>query len=489
MTCPYNAVDVLNLTPFLACINSYQIGKPSSTVATYFTTGQDRQCVATKDACYKARDYVTCRQATVDVVHVLFPASLAPNATAAETCNIVYGYVASTACPMAFGDYVKTYCPDPLPFQVGTVVGAVVGGLAGLVFLMWLYGRWKRSVRLEKEIEGALMAIPQDALLKPPPGLGPAQERNIEFARSPGQPQVQPQHQQQPRQQSYQQQPYSPPQQQQQQQPRGGGGQPHPQFLGVRRNVQNPGAWDAVVQMPGGGGAEQWLGTYATAEEAAVVYDMRVLQLRESGAAHLALNFPLHAMPAEWGGQQQQTVPMGVSKNDADGFRQIMGGGGGGARPPQQQQQQLAPLTPQHQMYMQEVAQGQRSHVPSIHAPAGGIVVPRYKEDAATRERHINELILFYMYYGDTSPNLEAKVRGLFDKYSFLGLARAVRNKYGVLPAGWEEEVMRVHSHNFSERFSRLFGMGGSGAAAGRSSKFQQQMEQQQQARAQNPQW
>lgn len=75
------------------------------------------------------------------------------------------------------------------------------------------------------------------------------------------------------------------------------------------------------------------------------------------------------------------------------------------------------------------------------------------------RERHIGELIAFYNYYEPqiNGGDVAGHVTRLFDKYRFMGLAAGVRNKYGVLPHGWDDEVEAIRAHSLSHRISSFF--------------------------------
>jgi hypothetical protein len=434
MSCPQTALSILDLQTFTACIITYQLDKSAETVQQYFNTGADRQCLAEKGGCSKVKSYLGCKKTTAVVIKDI--SNYQGDAT--TNCQSLFVHDKKEYCDMAFGDLLNYYCVPPPILTDGQIVGIIVGSIAFTIFLLYVCYRLKLSHDLEREIEAAVGGLPPGAVLKPPPGLGPPSPNNLMGSGG------------------------------------GGGGATNSnspymnmngmqhmpvneiKFLGVRPSA-NPQAhtYDAFCYIPSLG-REEWLGTFNTQEEAARVYDARVWQLRQAGQSYAPMNWepeqvgkvPRFAGGGGGGGNnnksthhhhhhQQHNNNNNPSKLDKQGFNQIMQGN---------------IQTQKQQQHLQQKSTRVRTWGSGYNA-----------EDPVVVQRHKEELIFFYRYYDETKPNIEQTVENLFSKYTFLGIARAVRNKYGILPNGWVEECERLKSHNFSERVSRLFGFAGYG--------------------------
>lgn len=80
-------------------------------------------------------------------------------------------------------------------------------------------------------------------------------------------------------------------------------------------------------------------------------------------------------------------------------------------------------------------------------------------DDPRTLARRKKELIAFYKFNDPNRPDIEGHVETLFAKYTFENIARAIQSKYGMLPAGWADELV---AHSASSR-----GGGSPGGSAG----------------------
>jgi hypothetical protein len=198
-------------------------------------------------------------------------------------------------------------------------------------------------------------------------------------------------------------------------------------YKGVEWNA-SAGGWDAIYQTQH---LREWLGTFQTQEQAAMRYDQKLQQMKVNGGPDLALNFPTGAPSKSAEPMQMMQPPHMRGPVQPSGYSPSSPGyaGAGGYQPPAYAAASAAP-------YSQNIR-------PSQGLPAESSFRRVQDPDA---ERHMQELVEFYLYHDPDKPDIQGHVRGLFEKYNFKGIARAILRKYGVLPTGWSSEYDATRS-------------------------------------------
>jgi hypothetical protein len=66
---------------------------------------------------------------------------------------------------------------------------------------------------------------------------------------------------------------------------------------------------------------------------------------------------------------------------------------------------------------------------------------PNVETPEEATERRKGQLVAFYNYWDPSKTDVQTHVSTLFDRHDFRFIARAVKQKYGLVPPGWDDEI------------------------------------------------
>lgn len=180
--CPTSTADASLLSRFVACTVTFQLGLTQSKIDAYFANGQDYACFANNGGCPSARTFASCpTQLDLIVGSVVGPDVQAAFGQTSDltTCQTMFTTHLAQFCTQPFSNIINHYCPPPPLLPAGVLAGIIIGGIVVLIFFLVMGIRLRRSWALEREIRNALLDISDEALLRPPPGLGPPKAENL----------------------------------------------------------------------------------------------------------------------------------------------------------------------------------------------------------------------------------------------------------------------------------------------------------------------